>query len=158
MAINDIVFVFEFEQSIIRTEETLLLGIIHPETELCHVTVSIRTVKPVEKVNRKRRALSTGGGSVSKMKFFVCKYCDYQSNAEYMTDRHLARVHEKSVEPQICSFCPFSGLYCFNMKRQVIRSHPNRETVMSDSSSCNLRRSKRNSRVIELSDSSCLSN
>ena len=33
MAITDIVFEFEFEQSIIIMEETLLLGIIHNETE-----------------------------------------------------------------------------------------------------------------------------
>ena len=158
MAINDIVFEFEFEQSIIKTEKTFLLGINHPETELCHGTVSMRTARPVEKVNKKRRALSTRGGSVSKKKFFVCKYCDYQSNAKYMTDHHVAWIHEKSVEPQVCSFCQFSSLYSFNMKRREMRSHPNRETPISDSSSCNLRRSKTNSRVIELLESSCLSN
>ena len=157
MANNDIVFEFEFEQSITKTEETLILGIIHPEIDLCHGTVSIRTVKPVKKVNRKRRALSTRG-SLSKKKVFLCKYSDYQSNAKYMTDRHVAGIHEKTVEPQVCSFCRFSSVYSFNMKRHIMRSHPNREPSMSDSSSCNLSRSKRNSRVFDLWESSCLSN
>ena len=56
---NDKLFEFCFDVSIILTEETLVLGIIHPETEVCHGTVDIRTVMPLEtKVNRKR-ALST---------------------------------------------------------------------------------------------------
>ena len=113
----------------------------------------MRTVKPVAKVNRKRGLSSTKGGSGSKKKVFVCQYCEYKSTAKYMTDRHVVKVHEKSVEPEVCKFCQFSSLYAYNIKRHIMRSHPNRETPVSDSSSCNLRRSKR-SRVIELSESS----
>ena len=144
---------FQLEQSIVITEDTLYLGLIDLETDLCHGKLLMRTVKPVAKVNRKRGLSSTRGGSVSKKKLFVCKYCDYKSNAKYMTDRHVARVQEKSVEPEVCEFCQFSSLYAFNIKRHIMRSHPNRETQVSDSSICNLRRSKR-SRVIELSESS----
>ena len=156
--IDDVVFEFQLEQSIILTEDTLYLGIIDLETDLCHGKLLMRTVKPVAKVNRKRGLCSTRGGSVSKKKVFVCKYCDYKSNTKYMTDRHVARVHEKSVEPEVCKFCEFSSMYAFNIKRHIIRSYANRETQETDSSSCNLRRSQR-SRVIELSESStCLSN
>ena len=158
MAIDDIVFEFQLEQSIIITEDTLYLGIIDFKTELCHGMLLMRTVKPVAKVNRKRGLSSTRGGSVSKKKVFVCKYCDYKSNSKYMADRHVALVHEKSVEPEVCKFCQFSSLYALNIKRHIMRSHPNRETQVPDSSSCNLRRSKR-SRVIELTESSsCFSN
>ena len=153
---NDKLFEFCFDELIILTEETLVLGIIHPETDVCLGTLDIRTVMPLEtKVNRKR-ALSTRS-SVSKKKVFLCNYCEYQSNAKYMTDRHVARIQEKCVEPQVCSFCKFSNLYSFNMKRHIMRSHANRQmkTPMSDSSSCDLRRSSRKT-VIELSDSSIL--
>ena len=153
MAIDDVVFEFQLEQSIIITEDTSYLGIIDLETDLCHGKLLMRTLKPVAKVNRKRGLSSTRGGSVAKKKVFVCKYCDYKSNAKYMTDRHVANVHEKNVEPEVCKFCEFSSLYAFNIKRHIMRSHPNTETQASDSSSCNLRRSKR-SRVIELSESS----
>ena len=155
MATDDVVFGFQLEQSIIITEDTLYLGIIDLETDLCHGKLLMRTVKPDAKVNRKR-GLSSTRGSVAKKKVFVCDYCDYKSNAKYMTDRHVAKVHEKSVEPEKCSICQFTSLYAFNIKRHMLRCRPNTETQASDSSS-NLRRSKR-SRVIELSESSsCLS-
>ena len=155
MATDDVVFEFQLEQSIIITEDTLYLGIIDLETDLCHGKLLMRTVKPDAKVNRKR-GLSSTRGSVAKKKVFVCDYCEYKSNAKYMTDRHVAKVHEKSVEPEKCSICQFTSLYAFNIKRHMLRCHPNTETLPSDSSS-NLRRSKR-SRVIELSESSsCLS-
>ena len=86
MAIDDVVFEFQLEQSIIITEDTLYLGIIDLEADLCHGKLFMRTEKPVAKVNRKRGLSSTRGGSVSKKKVFVCKYCDYKSNAKYMTD------------------------------------------------------------------------
>ena len=155
MATDDVVFEFQLEQSIIITEDTLYLGIIDLETDLCHGKLLMRTVKPDAKVNRKR-GLSSTRGSVAKKKVFVCDCCDYKSNAKYMTDRHVAKVHEKSVEPEKCSICQFTSLYALNIKRHMLRCHPNTETLPSDSSS-NLRRSKR-SRVIELSESSsCLS-
>ena len=123
MAIDDVVFEFQLEQSIIITEDTLYLGIDDLETDLCHGKLLMRTVKPVAKVNRKRGLSSTRGGSVAKKKVFVCKYCDYKSNAKYMTGRH-AKVQEKSVEPEVFKFCEFSSLYAFNIKRHIMRSHP----------------------------------
>ena len=131
-------------------------GIIRPETEVFHGTLDIRTVMPLENKVKRKKALSTRS-SVSKKKVFLCSYCEYQSNAKYLTDSHVARIHEKIVEPQVCSFRKFSSLYSFNMKRHLMRSHANRDvkTPMKDSSSCHLRRSSRE-RVIELSDSTSL--
>ena len=83
MATDDVVFEFQLEQSIIITEDTLYLGIIDLETDLCHGKLLMRTVKPDAKVNRKR-GLSSTRGSVAKKKVFVCDYCDYKSNAKYM--------------------------------------------------------------------------
>ena len=54
MATDDVVFEFQLEQSIIITEDTLYLGIIDLETDLCHGKLLMRTVKPDAKVNRKR--------------------------------------------------------------------------------------------------------
>ena len=62
---NDILFEYCFDESIILTEETLVLEIIQPETEVCHETVDIRTIMPMvlNKKNRKR--------ALSSRKFFV---------------------------------------------------------------------------------------
>ena len=49
----DIPFEFCFHETIITCETSLLLGIIDPETEMCHGTVDVKTVMPLEnKVNR----------------------------------------------------------------------------------------------------------
>ena len=58
---TDLRFDFCFHETIITCGVNLLLGIIDPKTEECHGTIDVISVKPLEKVNckRKRRAAST---------------------------------------------------------------------------------------------------
>ena len=152
-SIEDIKFEFCFHETIITCGVDLLLGIIDPITEACHGTVNLTRVVPSEKqVNRKRRTARNKIGIVKKV--YLCDYCDYGSNAKYMMDRHVRRIHEHSADRQKCKFSNFTSMYPFNIKGHVTRAHkdgvemsdssnlpvpsvrPRRRVILSDSSSC----------------------
>ena len=51
-----------------------------------------------------------------KGKRFECGFCEYESRAQYITARHVARVHHKSIRPTNCDLCPFKTIYSANLK------------------------------------------
>ena len=48
---------------------------------------------------------------------------DYVSRAHYVTARHVARVHQHSIEPIQCDLCEFKTICKSNMKRHHERMH-----------------------------------
>ena len=86
-------------------------------------------------MNRKRKRVARNVRKVQKV--FLCDYCDYESNAKYMTDRHMRRIHEESADKHKCKFCNFTSMYPYKIKRHVTRNHKNVE--MSSESSITVR-------------------
>ena len=147
---SDIKFEFYFHETIITCGVDLLLGIVDTKTKGCHGTVSLISVVPSETMNRKRRvARNRNVRTVNKV--FLCDYCDYESNAKYMTDRHIRRIHEESAVKHKCKFCNFTSMYPFNIKRHVTRTHKDVVEILSESSSLTVRPRRT---VIESSDTS----
>ena len=68
---------------------------------------------------RKRRAPASSVVVVNERKGrrFECGFCEYESRAQYITARHVARVHQKSIRPTKCDLCPFKTIYSANLKR-----------------------------------------
>ena len=114
-----------------------------PKTEACHGTVSLIRVKGepsekvTEKVNRKR---TTQNKNATIKKVFLCDKCDYGANDKYLKDRHMKRIHDNSLDRIKCTFCSFSTIYSFSIKRHMLRYHTNKAiqtpVPVSDSSSC----------------------
>ena len=84
-------------------------------------------------------------------KVFLCNYCDYESNAKYMTDRHMRRIHEESADKNKCKFCNFTSMYPYNIKKHVTRTHKDVVEMSLESSTLKVRPRRI---VIESSDTS----
>ena len=76
----------------------LLLALVDPSTGFCHGSEDI--VKEEEKFGKRRRVTVVAG---SKKKFF-CDSCNYSSKEKYLLTRHIARVHEKTINKKRCNF------------------------------------------------------
>ena len=153
---TDLRFDFCFHETIITCGVKLLLGIIDPKTEECHGTIDVISVKPLKKVNSKRKRRAASTKRLNAQKVFICNQCEYASKEKYMMDRHVRRIHDDSFERQKCAVCEFSSIYTYSMKRHMIRAHKNTtiETQVSDSSSCVTTRSQKNKTIQKPSDSS----
>ena len=136
---SDIVFNFVFHETVIQAceEVDLLLAIVDQKTKDCHGTVDIIRVVPSEKIIRKRKRV-TRSSNVKKV--FLCDQCDYESDAKYLIDRHMRRIHE-NAEKLKCKLCNFTSIYPYSIKRHVARQHHNVE--MSSESSCIMARTRR---------------
>ena len=147
---SDIKFEFCFHETINSCGADLLLEIVDTKTKDCHGTVDLICVVP-EKVKRKRMRVARNR-NVKVQKAFLCDYCDYESNAKYMKDRHMRRIHE-SADKNKCKFCNFTSMYPYNIKRHVTRTHKNVElSEMSSESSITVRTRRT---VIQETSSSC---
>ena len=150
---SDIMFDFCFHETVIHAcEVDLLLAIVDTKTKDCHGTVNVIRVVPSasEKLIRKRKRV-TRNRNVKVQKVFLCDHCDYESNAKYMIDRHLRRIHEESAEKHKCKLCNFTSMYPYSIKRHVTRTHQNVE-MSSESSSITVRTRRT---VIQETSSSC---
>ena len=146
---SDIKFDFCFHETIISCGADLLLEIVDTKTKDCHGTIDVICVVPSEKVNSKRKRVARNR-NVKVQKVFLCDYCDYESNAKYMTDRHMRRIHEESADKHKCKICNFTSMYPYNIKMHVTRTHKNFE--MSSESSITVRTRRT---VIQETSSSC---
>ena len=72
---------------------------------------------------RKRRAPSNVVVSERKGKRYECAYFEYESRAQYITARQVARVHQRNIKPTKCDLCPFRTIYRSNLKRHQERMH-----------------------------------
>ena len=150
---SDIMFEFCLYETVIHAcEVDLLLAIVDTKTKYCHGTVDVIRVVPSasEKVIRKRKRV-TRNRNVKVQKVFLCDHCDYESNAKYMIDRHMRRIHEESAEKHNYKLCNFTSMYPYSIKRYVTRTHQNVE--MSSESSGITVRTRRT--VIQETSSSC---
>ena len=109
---EEITFEFCFDESLIACGEHLLLAITHIDTNLCQGTVIIKKVMTLDKENdvftldklmriKRKRGFAK---AMVKKKSFVCSDCEYSASEEYFFARHVARTHDKSLEPQDCIF------------------------------------------------------
>ena len=104
-----------------------------PEEKTCHGILTVRKVFDIDNERmdlkrnlRKRRAPDASVSTVvneRKGRRFECGYCEYESRAQYITARHVARVHLKNIRPTKCDLCPFKTIYSANLKRHKERVH-----------------------------------
>ena len=87
------------------------------------------TLDKLMRIKRKRGVAK----AVVKKKSFVYNDCEYSASEEYLFARHVARIHDKSLEPQDCIFCEFRNIY--KSKRHIRRTHNNKVNSISGSSS-----------------------
>ena len=123
----------ELHESIMKCRREIMFVVADPEEKTCHGILTVRKVFNIDNERmdlvrnlRKRRAPDA---SVStevnerKGRRFECGYCEYESRAQYITARHVARVHLKSIRPTKCDLCPFKTIYSANLKRHNRRVH-----------------------------------
>ena len=78
------------------------------ESKICHGILTVRKVFDIDNERmdlvrnlRKRRAPASSVVVVNerKGKRFECGFCEFESRAQYITARHVARVHQKKIRP-----------------------------------------------------------
>ena len=137
---------FQFEQSVITCEDTVLVLILaHPDTMLCHGIDTLKKVVDIEDKRgelmvfmRKERAPSDTLMAKRKEQRFECAHCDYASPAQNLTARHVARIHLKSIPPRKCKLCEFQAIYTSILNRHHERAHKdnnNNNSLNSESES-----------------------
>ena len=57
----------------------------------------------VRNLRKKRASSNTVVVHERKGKRFECGFCEYESRAQYIIARHVARVHQKNIKPTKCS-------------------------------------------------------
>ena len=87
--------------------------------------VGYLTVRKIDDRNLKRRMPSCENIVVRerKEKRLECAHCDYVSRAQYITARHVARIHQNNIKPMQCDMCEFKTIYKSNLKRHHNRVH-----------------------------------
>ena len=118
-------------ESIMKCRQELMFVVADPEEKSCHGILTVRKVFDIDNERmdlvrnlRKRRALDASTVvNERKGRRFECGFCEYESRAQYITARHVARVHQKSIRPTKCDLCPFKTIYSANLKRHHQRVH-----------------------------------
>ena len=113
---QDIQMLVEFDSSRIAGGDLeLLLMIAHPDTLACHGIFTLRKVKKIEYKrelipNRKRQAPRETVIANRKERMFECVHCEYASPARYLTARHVARTHLKSIPSTKCKLYKYQTI------------------------------------------------
>ena len=102
-----------------------------PERKSCYGIVTVRKLFDIDNERmdlvrnlRKRRApSSTVVVNERKGKPYECSFCEYESRAQYITARHVARIHLRTIKPTKSDLCPFKTIYSSNLKRHHQRTH-----------------------------------
>ena len=121
---EQVVITVELHESIIKFRQEVLFVVADPESKSCHGILTVRKVFDIDNERmdlvrnlRKRRAPNASiVVNERKGRRFECGYCEYESRAQYITARHVARVHQKSIRPTKCDLCPFKTIYSANLK------------------------------------------
>ena len=122
----------ELHETILKCRRELMFIVADPEEKTCHGIITVRKVVDIDNERmdmvrklRKRRAPDVSVSVINERKGrrFECGYCEYESRAQYITARHVARVHLKSIRPTKCYLCPFRTIYSANLKRHIQRVH-----------------------------------
>ena len=130
---EQVVITVELHESIMKCRREIMFVVADPEEKTCQGILTVRKVFDIdnERMNRVRnlRKSRAPDASVStvvnerKGRRFECGYCEYESRAQYITARHVVRVHLKSIRPTKCDLCPFKTIYSANLKRHNQRVH-----------------------------------
>ena len=131
--------IVELHESVIECEDReLVLLIADTESRVCHGILTLRKIdnerNALIQKYRKRQAPSSEKVVVvseRKEKRYRCVHCVYVSRAQYVTARHVARIHQHTIEPIQCDLCEFKTIYKSNMIRHLERMHK----IKSDSES-----------------------
>ena len=91
----------------------VVLALVEPSTGFCHGIADIGKVE-----ERVRGRITVAGG---KRKFH-CDSCNYSTKDNYLLKRHIARIHEKTIDSKRCRFSKFSTTYCSNLSRHIQRA------------------------------------
>ena len=122
----------EMHESIMKCQQEVMFIVADQERKSCHGIVTVRKVFDIDNERmdlvrnlRKRRAPASTVVVVNerKGKRFECGYCEYESRAQHITARHVARVHQKNIRPTKRDICPFITIYSANLKRHHQRVH-----------------------------------
>ena len=122
----------ELHETILKCSREVMFIVADPEEKTCHGIITVRKVVDIDDERmdmvrklRKRRAPDASVSVINERKGrrFECGYCEYESRAQYITARHVARVHQKNIKPTKCDLCPFKTIYSSNMKRHIVRVH-----------------------------------
>ena len=122
----------ELHETILICRREVMFIVADPEEKTCHGIITVRKVVDIDNERmdmvrklRKRRAPDVSVSVINERKGrrFECGYCEYESRAQYITARHVARVHLKSIRPTKCDLCPFRTIYSANLKRHIQRVH-----------------------------------
>ena len=78
-------------QSVVQAVESapLVLALVDPSTGFCHC---IADIVKVEEHVRTRATVAGGKGR------YHCDFCNYSTKDKYLITRHVARIHEKTVD------------------------------------------------------------
>ena len=115
-----------------KCQQEVMFVVADPESKSCHGILTVRKVFDIDNERmdlvrnlRKRRAPASSVEVVNerKGKRFECGFSEYESRAQYITARHVARVHQKNIRPTKCDLCPFKTIYSANLKRHHQRVH-----------------------------------
>ena len=92
------------------------------ESKSCHGYLTVRKIDD-RKLKRRMPRCQNVVVRERKEKRFEFAHCDYVSHAQYITARHIARIHQKSIKPMQCDLCEFKTIYKSNLKRHHNRVH-----------------------------------
>ena len=128
---EQVVITVELHESIMKCRQELMFVVADPEEKSCHGILTVRNVFDIDnermdlvRNSRKRRAPDASTVvNERKGRRFECGFCEYESRAQYITARRVARVHQKSIRPTKCDLCPFKTIYSANLKRHHQRVH-----------------------------------
>ena len=129
---EQVVITVELHESIMKCQQEIMFIVADPERKSCNGIVTVRKVLDIDNERmdlvrnlRKRRAPASTVVVVNerKGKRFECGFCEYESRAQYITARHVVRVHQKIIRPTKCDLCPFKTIYSANLKRHHQRVH-----------------------------------
>ena len=129
---EQVVITVELHESIMKCRQELMFVVADPKEKSCHGILTVRKVFDIDNERmdlvrnlRKRRAPASSVVVVNERKGrrFECGFCEYESRAQYITARQVARVHQKSIRPTKCDLWPFKTIYSANLKRHHQRVH-----------------------------------
>ena len=113
--------IVEIHESLIECEERMLI-IADMESKSCHGYLTVRKIDD-RKLKRRMPSCENVVVRERKEKRFECAHCDYVSRAQYITARHIARIHQNSIKPMQCDLCEFKTIYKSSLKRHHNRVH-----------------------------------
>ena len=128
---EQVVITVELHESIMKCRQELIFVVADPKEKSCHGILTVRKVFDIDNErmdlvrNLRKRRVPDASTVVNERKGrrFECGFCEYESRAQYIFARHVARVHQKSIRPTKCDLCPFKTIYSANLKRHHQRVH-----------------------------------